>query len=94
MKADFLSPLIYPIDIIRMQLFLYSTSHCHLCEQAECLLREVSKNSDLTWQSVEIIDNTELLTLYETKIPVLKRTDTNEELLWPFNALQIESFLR
>lgn len=77
-----------------MQLFLYSTAHCHLCEQAESLLLEVCKNADLTWKSVEISDNAQLLNLYETKIPVLKRTDTNDELTWPFNTQQIEFFLR
>ena len=76
-----------------MQLYLYSTTHCHLCEKAESLLQAVCNKLDLTWQSVEISDDTQLLNLYETKIPVLKRADTNEELLWPFNARQIETFL-
>ncbi|HOY71461.1 MAG TPA: glutaredoxin family protein [Methylotenera sp.] len=77
-----------------MQLYLYSTTHCHLCEKAENLLQPVCSKLDLTWQSVEISDDSQLLNLYETKIPVLKRTDTNEELLWPFDAQQIATFLR
>lgn len=77
-----------------MQLYLYSTTHCHLCEKAENLLQAACSKLDLTWQSVEICDNSQLISLYETKIPVLKRTDTNEELLWPFDAQQIATFLR
>jgi hypothetical protein len=76
-----------------IQLHLYSTSYCHLCEQAESLLQELSKLYDMQWLMIEIADNTLLLERYEIKIPVLKRLDTNTEIFWPFNSTDIYNLL-
>lgn len=74
-------------------LHLYSTSHCHLCEQAETLLKAISKSFDITCLIIEIADDKTLLEHYEVKIPVLKRLDTSSEIYWPFNHKDIEVFL-
>ncbi len=71
-------------------LYLYSTSHCHLCESAQALLNELNIQAVTT---VEISDNDQLLLEYGTRIPVLKREDTNTELDWPFNLTDIRLFL-
>ena len=76
-----------------INLHLYSTSHCHLCEQAETLLKTISKSFDITWLIIEIADDKTLLEHYEVKIPVLKRLDTSCEIYWPFNHKDIEIFL-
>ncbi len=76
-----------------MKLQLYSTSHCHLCEQAESLLQQLTNSHHLTWQTLEIADDSALLTLYEIKIPVIKRLDTQAEIAWPFTAEQLLTFL-
>lgn len=77
-----------------IHLNLYSTSHCHLCEQAEAMLRSVSQQYDIQWESIEIADDPILLERYEVKIPVLKNLDTNVEVSWPFSREDIEvSFL-
>lgn len=76
-----------------IHLHLYSTSHCHLCEQAESLLQELSQLDDMQWQTIEIADDTVLLERYEIKIPVLKRLDTNTEIFWPFNNTDICNLL-
>lgn len=77
-----------------IKLILYSTSHCHLCEQAEALLLKVALEYDLNWQSVEISDNANLYERYEIQIPVLKRVDTEVEICWPFNEDDIKLLLR
>ncbi|MBA3696939.1 MAG: glutaredoxin family protein, partial [Methylotenera sp.] len=46
------------------------------------------------YQVIEIAEDAELLTLYEVKIPVLKRLDTNTEINWPFTTEDIRQLLR
>ena len=77
-----------------IQLHLYSTSHCHLCEQAENLLQSIAKLYDTQWRVIEIAEDASLLERYEIKIPVLKRLDTGAEISWPFNDQDIQNFLR
>lgn len=66
-------------------LHLYSTSHCHLCEQAEAILIDLALSHDLSWTVIEITDDANLLSRYELSIPVLARLDTGQEIAWPFN---------
>ncbi len=72
---------------------LYSTSHFHLCEQAEDMLISLVKLHPIAWQTIEIIDDEVLLGLYGNSIPVLKRVDTNQELAWPFTKREIERLI-
>ncbi len=72
---------------------LYSTSYCHLCEQAEDMLISLVKLHPIAWQTIEIIDDEVLLGLYGNSIPVLKRVDTNQELAWPFTKREIERLI-
>lgn len=77
------------------ELELYSTSACHLCEQAEALLAVTVPRSRLAWQCyiVDIADDDGLLERYGTRIPVLRRGDNGAELGWPFDASQLLAFL-
>jgi hypothetical protein len=75
-------------------LHLYSTSHCHLCEQAESLLGILTKDFDLQWSNIEIADDSTLLELYELKIPVLRRMDNNLEICWPFTLSEITQLIK
>ena len=77
-----------------IQLSLYSTSHCHLCEQAEAIIASVAQHLDIVCTVIEIADDPELLTLYEVKIPVLRRMDTNTEICWPFSIDDIYRILK
>ena len=70
-------------------LILYSTWGCHLCEQAEQLLGEVSP--DLACQVVDIVDDEATFSRYRTSIPVLCFGE--KELCWPFDALQLKNWL-
>ncbi|MDD2933617.1 MAG: glutaredoxin family protein [Methylotenera sp.] len=76
-----------------INLNLYSTSHCHLCEQAESLLVTLSNQYDISWMLVEITDNAELLESYEIRIPVLKRLSDQSEIVWPFTIVDVEQFI-
>lgn len=69
---------------------LYTTSACHLCELAEALLQEIN----LSAVSIEITNDDALIADYGTRIPVLKRTDTQAELDWPFTNQDILQFLQ
>ena len=76
---------------ISKTLTLYSTSNCHLCDNAVAILNELAI---YPFTIVEISDSEQLLTSYSTKIPVLRREDNNAELNWPFNAQEVVQFLK
>jgi hypothetical protein len=70
-------------------LILYGTSGCHLCEQAEEMLREMK----VVAEYVDISTDDNLLDNYGTRIPVLSRSDNNSKLDWPFDAEKVTRFL-
>jgi len=74
-----------------IKISLYTTSHCHLCEQAEALL--LNFQNQINYLKIEISDNNLLMDAYGMKIPVLKRLDNDIELAWPFTNNDIEKFL-
>ena len=67
----------------------YGTSCCHLCEQAEAVLREV----DIVAEHIDIADDDMLLERYGTRIPVLRRIDNGAELGWPFDVVSVARFM-
>jgi len=70
---------------------LYTTTNCHLCEQAMALLASTSNANIIL---VEIADDDALIAIYGTRIPVLQRSDNLAELNWPFNSINIQSFIQ
>lgn len=72
-----------------MQLILYTTSHCHLCEEAMSLLIEIATQYNIDWLSQEIADDNTLLERYGLRIPVIKNNDTENEISWPFTTREI-----
>ena len=68
---------------------LYGTAYCHLCDEAEAILR----TSGIAADYVDIADDDELLETYGIRIPVLKRVDTGAELGWPFDAEAVSLFV-
>ncbi|QQS55196.1 MAG: glutaredoxin family protein [Candidatus Competibacteraceae bacterium] len=70
-------------------LVLYATSGCHLCEQAEVLVRRQTAGVN----TVEIVDDAALLERYGVRIPVLRRLDTDNELDWPFDEAGVRRLL-
>lgn len=72
------------------QFILYSTSNCHLCDDAELLLNQ----ANLQWETIEISENDELLNRYGLKIPVLQNSLSKLELCWPFSLLDVQNFCK
>lgn len=72
------------------QLYLYSTSHCHLCDLAYSLAIKIP---DISVNVIDVAEDDLLLAEYSVRIPVLQRQDTKIELNWPFNEGDILEFL-
>ncbi len=72
-------------------LTLYSTWGCHLCEEAEALLRA----ADLDFKLVDIVDDEAAFALYRVEIPVLTAQHEGKtfELKWPFDAAALQRFI-
>ena len=77
-----------------LTLTLYTTSHCHLCEEAEAILSSIANDHDITWRTIEIADNNQLLETYGTTIPVIQITGTSSEIKWPFGAEEILALVK
>ncbi len=76
-------------------LIFYTSAGCHLCEQAEGIVAPlIAADPRWTFVRTEIADSVELVDRYGIRIPVIKRSDTGEELGWPFDAEAAQQFLR
>lgn len=76
------------------QLVLYTTSHCHLCEQAEALLINLKERYPIHWLTKEISDDDDLTEKYGVRIPVIQRIDNQSELNWPFSEDDIVMLIK
>lgn len=72
---------------------LYSTSYCHLCEQAVALINSLKTEYDISFKIIDIADDISLQATYERRIPVLKRVDNDQELSWPFIREDIKKLI-
>ncbi|MCV2884153.1 glutaredoxin family protein [Aestuariibacter sp. AA17] len=72
----------------------YSGPHCHLCDVAADVVAAVKESQEWTFEKINIKTDHQLMHLYGARIPVLKRTDTQEELGWPFDEVALREFLR
>ena len=75
-----------------MVLILYGTEGCHLCDEAERLVRHVI-SSDIELQLVDIVDDDGLYEKYQFTIPVIANKLTSKSLNWPFSESDIETLL-
>lgn len=71
-----------------VELELLGTAGCHLCEQAEELLRVAGQARAIRWRVTDIAHDDVLVDRYGTRIPVLRHPD-GRELGWPFGLLDI-----
>lgn len=74
------------------QLILFYQPDCHLCDEAEALLQLAGLSE--SYQKVDIESDLELLKRYGIYVPVLLRDDNQQELFWPFDQLQLTTFLQ
>jgi len=75
-----------------IKLTLYTTAGCHLCEQAEQLIRSISLQDKLVLTLIEIGDDESLAAQYGVHIPVVKFAD-DTELNWSFSREDMVSKL-
>ncbi len=69
------------------RLTLYGTSGCHLCDEAEALLRLAAPVYGVEWDYVDIALDAQLCERFGTRIPVL--TDGRTLAGWPFSLVDI-----
>ena len=87
---------------------LYSTSACHLCDEALSILNDlheqmlalakeqsfsVQNQSIYTIELVDVAEDLSLIEIYGPRIPVLNFPPTAEELIWPFDIQSAYQFI-
>ncbi len=85
------------------RVLLFTTSGCHLCEQAEGMLSGILGHANrlraesgllaLEIHAVDISEEQALVEHYGSKIPVLMLEESARELAWPFDQARLFSFL-
>lgn len=58
------------------------------------MLTTLAANYELEWSTIEITEDPNLLSLYELKIPVIRRVDNSHEISWPFTSNQIIELIK
>lgn len=79
-----------------MELVLYSTDHCTLCDQALELLFSMPELSGLAVQVVDVATDNALLDRYGERLPVLEVRSAGADaagLDWPFDAGRVIAML-
>ena len=78
-----------------MKLNFYTTSGCHLCEQALQVIAslQVTSYPQLHVTQIDIADDDLLIERYGIRIPVIQIPATELELGWPFDAEAVTRFL-
>lgn len=74
-------------------LCFYTTSGCHLCDQAWVLLEPIAKRKGLSIQRVDVLKDPDAEALFAEHIPVVTATKSTETLYWPFTAEDIYRWL-
>lgn len=77
-----------------MELILYGTDFCQLCDEALALIEEALEGQLYEMDVVDISKSDELMARYAYSIPVLKRLGAVPmELNWPFTTEQIRQLV-
>ena len=73
-----------------MNLILYSSDNCELCDKAARLVDQTLVCTDYQLVHINVTRSFELKKQYGLKIPVLvQQQDKSKQLYWPFDAQQI-----
>ncbi|MBV1879624.1 MAG: glutaredoxin family protein [Pseudomonadales bacterium] len=92
-----------------MEISLFTTLGCHLCEEALTLLNQLNENitansnkkigkkighsTRFTINKIEISDSDQLMAQYGIRIPVVKKNGSQNELNWPFDLEALSKYL-
>ena len=76
-------------------IIFYGTTACHLCEEAEELLREAQEKVafPMQIQKVDISESDDLMSRYGISIPVVFKEETGTEINWPFDFNGLVHFI-
>lgn len=78
-----------------MHLLLLGTAGCHLCEEAEEIIRECLPNDyDQVVENIDIAEQEHWQAQYAIRIPVLYHPETQKELAWRFEQADVERFIQ
>ena len=76
-----------------VELTLYYTEGCHLCDLAEEQLLPFVESGEVSVIKTDIADNPEWVEAYGERIPVLKTQFSKEDLGWPFSTMDVANWL-
>lgn len=77
-----------------LNLTLYTTDGCHLCDYAETILEEaLAAEPELTWSKVDIASQDELIERYGIRIPVIRLEGASYDVGWPFSVEDVVHYL-
>lgn len=71
----------------------YTTSGCHLCDEAWQLLEPVARRRGLAVEHVDIMDDPEAEADYAEAIPVIVCDQRTQPLYWPFDTADLYRYL-
>ncbi|MCX7069306.1 MAG: glutaredoxin family protein [Methylococcales bacterium] len=78
-----------------MHLILLGTAGCHLCEQAEEIIRECLGNDyDEVVETIDIAEQEHWQARYAVRIPVLYDPSSEKELAWRFEQAEVRAFIQ
>ena len=64
-----------------------------MCDEAEQLVKHSAPRWYAQLNKIDVTSSPENYHLYAARIPVLKRSDNDKELGWPFDQNQLTEFL-
>jgi hypothetical protein len=77
-----------------MHLLLFGTTGCHLCEQAEEIIRQCLQNDyDKVIEVIDIAEQEHWQARYAVRIPVLYDPISEKELAWRFEQVDVKAFV-
>ncbi|MCC2615679.1 glutaredoxin family protein [Aestuariibacter halophilus] len=74
-------------------LILFSGTSCPLCDTAKQMIDATLIDAEQLVEVINVRDDHDLYHQYGARIPVFYRTDSREELPWPFDQQQLIEFL-
>lgn len=78
-----------------MRFYLLGTSGCHLCEEAEAVIDAylAKGRRDIIIEPIDIADQKQWQEHYALRIPVLYHPESERELAWPFDKIDVDKFM-
>jgi len=77
-----------------MNVELYTTLGCHLCDEALAMLKFLQAHEkSLTLAEIEIADSEKLMAEYGIRIPVITADNSEDDISWPFTIEELRQFL-